>query len=67
MASESIAELPDKIAAIILVAAIARLPTIAAKIANFDSLVMVHTITKEARGLELLEQKPFGDLGTGAV
>jgi len=52
MPSESIAELPEKKAAIILVAAMARLPAIAAKIATFDSLVIPHTITKGAWGLE---------------
>src|SRR6185436_2462665 len=49
MPSESIAELPEKKAAMSFVAAIARLPAIAAKIATLDSSVMGDTITNQRK------------------
>lgn len=47
MPSESIAELPVKKAAINLVAAMAMLPAMAAKIAVLDSVAMRYTIANE--------------------
>ena len=55
MPSESIAELPVKKAAINLVAAMARLPAIAAKIAVLDSVLMLSVRTTCGSGRLILE------------
>src|SRR6266699_3162841 len=62
MPSESIAELPVKKAAINLVAAMATLPAMAAKIAVLDSGTMRYTIANEAARAESSEKtiRPSG-------
>ena len=52
IASDSIAELPEKYAAMNFVIAIARFAAMAAKIATFDSPVMPHTITNRLAATE---------------
>ena len=62
MPSESIAELPEKKAAMSLVAAIARLPAMAAMIATLDSSVIGHTITNQALDKELVRRvSPYSE------